>query len=89
MFEWEETKSWKNFRDRGFGFEAAVRIFAGPVVEAEDTRESYGERRIKAIGEHDGMIFVVVYTWRGRVRRIISARFASRKERNGYRAQIP
>jgi uncharacterized DUF497 family protein len=30
-------------------------------------------------------VFVVVYTWRGTSRRIISARRASRRERNVYR----
>ena len=48
-------------------------IFAGPVLEAEDTREDYGERRLRALGRDGDRYFMVVYTWRGRNRRIISA----------------
>jgi len=37
-----------------------------------------------AIGEVDEEVFVVVYTLREHVRRIISARLASRRERDAY-----
>jgi uncharacterized protein len=46
-----------------------------------DVRRSYGEVRIQAIGEAAGMAPVVVHTDRDDIRRIISARVASRKER--------
>ena len=36
------------------------------------------------IGEIEGEILFVVYTWRGASRRIISARLASRRERDAY-----
>jgi uncharacterized DUF497 family protein len=85
VFEWDEVKSRRNLRERGFDFAFAARIFAGDVLEQEDTRQNYGERRIIALGEVEGKIFVVVYTWRGAVRRIISARLAKRKERYVYR----
>ena len=51
----------------------------------EDDRVDYGERRIRAIGRAGDDILFVVYTWRGEVRRIISARLADRRERNAYR----
>jgi len=70
---------------RGFGFEFAVRIFEGGVLEHEDRRSDYGEQRILSVGEIEGQVFVVVYTWRGSQRHIISARRASRRERDGYR----
>ncbi|MGH7815472.1 MAG: BrnT family toxin [Candidatus Binataceae bacterium] len=50
----------------------------------EDRRRDYGEPRFAAIGEIDGEIMYVVYTWRGAIRRIISARHASRRERDAY-----
>lgn len=84
IFEWDQTKSDKNLAKRGFDFAYASRIFDGDVLEWEDTRRDYGERRVVAIGEVDEEIYVVVYTPRGRVRRIISARPASRRERNAY-----
>ena len=39
-----------------------------------------------ATGRVEGQLYTVVYTWRGKSRRIISAREASGKERNAYRA---
>ena len=81
-FEWDETKSDRNRSERGFGFEVAVLIFDGPVIEWCDIREEWGEARIVAIGSVDGHVLAVVYTDRGDIRRIISARRARKKEWN-------
>jgi uncharacterized DUF497 family protein len=85
VFEWDEAKSRKNLRERGFDFAFAARMFEQDVLEQEETRQDYGEQRIIALGEIEGEVFVIVYTWRGPYRRIISARRASRRERNAYR----
>ena len=67
--------------NEGFGFEYAARIFLAPTLERPDDRREYGEVRIQAIGRvGDDMLFVV-YTDRGDIRHIISARLANRKER--------
>ena len=84
MFEWDEAKSQANWRRRGFDFAYAIRIFEGLILEKDDERFDYGERRILAIGRVGTDTLVVVYTWRGELRRIISARLANRKERNAY-----
>ena len=84
QFEWDSAKSEKNLQDRGFGFEFAADIFSGPVQTAMDERRDYGEQRIIAVGEVAGNVLVVVYTDRNDVRRIISARFANRKEREEW-----
>jgi uncharacterized DUF497 family protein len=88
-FEWDEAKSLRNLRERGFDFEFATRIFDGPRIEEEDSRKNYGERRIATTGQIGDGIFVVVYTHRGERRRIISARLAKRKERDDYREAYP
>jgi hypothetical protein len=85
MFEWDEDKSEANLRNRGFDFAYAALVFDGPILEIDDERENYGERRIQVIGRVDDDVFFVVYTWRGDVRRIISARLANRRERDVYR----
>ncbi|MGO9603063.1 MAG: BrnT family toxin [Candidatus Binataceae bacterium] len=85
MFEWDEAKSRRNFVQRGFDFEFAAQIFDGDTLEYDDTRREYGERRVVSIGEIEGEVFVIVYTWRGEYRRIISARHADRRERDAYR----
>jgi uncharacterized DUF497 family protein len=83
VFEWDDDKSDRNLERRGFGF--AARVFEADRLEYEDRRRTYGERRYIAIGEVENLVLFVVYTWRGANRRIISARQASRRERNGYR----
>ncbi|MBY0509671.1 MAG: BrnT family toxin [Rhodospirillaceae bacterium] len=84
MFEWDEDKSEVTHRLRGFDFAYAALIFESDVLEFDDTRRLYGERRVCAIGQIDTNVLFVTYTWRGLVRRIISARLANRKERNVY-----
>jgi uncharacterized protein len=88
-FEWDERKSAGNLRERGFDFEFATRIFDGPCLEEEDLRTNYGERRFVATGVIEQAVLVVVYTWRERKRRIISARLAKKGERDGYRKAYP
>ncbi len=83
-FEWNEEKSADNARERNLPFTAAAAVFRGPVLEWEDTRQDYGERRFIAVGEVEGRCLTCVYTWRGRRRRIISLRVASRGERRDY-----
>ena len=84
-FEWHEEKSADNARERNLPFEAAAAIFRGPVLEWEDTRRDYRERRFIAVGEVEGRCLTCVYTWRDGRRRIISLRAASRGERRDYR----
>lgn len=93
LFSWDERKSAANLAERGFDFEFASLIFAGPTLEREDTRRDYGERRVIAIGAADGIAIVVVYTDRPTLsgmieRRVMSARRASRKERSAYEAAV-
>jgi uncharacterized protein len=85
VFEWDEAKSRRNFKEHGFDFAFAAQIFVGDLLEYEDVRGTYGERRFVSIGEIDSEIFAVVYTWRGETRRIIPARRAKRRERDAYR----
>jgi len=65
VFECDEAKSQGNLEKRGFDFEYAARIFkAGDRLEYEDRRRHYSERRMVAIGEIEGAVLFVVYTWR-------------------------
>lgn len=84
-FDWHDAKHEKNIRERGFGFDVAALIFEGRTLTQIDDREDYGEVRIKAIGEVDGVILVVIFTDRDDVRWIISARKANKKERLRWR----
>lgn len=85
-FEWDEDKRAANLQDHGVDFEDAALIFARPVIEADDTRVDYGEPRFRAMGQVDGEIFMVAYTWRGQNRRIISAWRLDDEGRKRYEA---
>ncbi len=87
-FEWDPDKEKRNIKKRRIDFTAASRIWGGPVVERIDDRRDYGETRIIAMGEVDGRLMVVVSTWRGTARRIISARKANRREKRRFEAEI-
>jgi hypothetical protein len=85
-FEWDQAKGDRNERERGLPFELAILLFDGPVIERVDARRGYGEIRVRAIGGVGESVLHCVYTQRGEVRRIISLRYANRKERDAYRA---
>lgn len=84
-FEWDETKSDACFHERGFDFAYVAHVFFDPNrLVREDTRHSYGEKRYQLLGSIDGRLFVVVYTPRRGVMRIISARKANQREVKHY-----
>jgi hypothetical protein len=72
-FEWDEEKRLSNLAERGVDFRDAALIFEGIVITKEDTRQDHGEQRFRALGQVDSEYYVVAYTWRGSVLRIISA----------------
>ncbi|HVV94146.1 MAG TPA: BrnT family toxin [Hyphomicrobiales bacterium] len=73
LFEWDEDKRLDNIAEHGVDFRLAALVFESPVLEAEDRRADYGERRYRALGRVDDEYFLVAFTWRGDRRRIISA----------------
>ena len=88
LFEWDERKRRRNLAKHGIDFVALNQMFEADLVEEVDARRDYGEVRIKAIGEANGVIVSVVYTWRGERRRLISARKARADERKEYQAKL-
>ena len=87
-FEWDEAKRLANLEKHGVDFRVAAFIFEGPVFEAPDGREDYGEARLKAIGQDGEDAYIVIYTCREERRRIISAWKAGRHERQQYKALL-
>ena len=86
VFDWDAAKSEWNRQERGFGFDIAILISEGDTMEWPDDRRDYGERRVRAIGVVNGVVLHIVFTGRGGVRRIISARVANKRERNQWHA---
>jgi uncharacterized DUF497 family protein len=88
-FEWDAAKSAGNIAKHRIDFNDAVRIFEGPVLKQIDNRRDYGEERVAVTEVVMGLELFVVYTVRGDNRRIISARRASRYERDAYYRAYP
>ena len=86
-FEWDENKRRGNIEKHGVDFVLAARIFLNPVLEAPDVEE-HREARVIAIGHRGENCLVVVYTWRGENRRIISAWKADKNDREAYYQSI-
>jgi uncharacterized DUF497 family protein len=89
QFEWNTQKNKTNILKHGIAFDDAMYIWEGWVLELPDPNDHGGEVRIRAFGIVDGRTLAVAYTWRGDVRRIISARKANKRERRAYHAALP
>jgi uncharacterized DUF497 family protein len=87
-FEWDEEKRLRNIVAHGVDFREAALVFRMPTLEAEDRRGRYGEVRIRALGHVDESYFLVVYTRRGEVRRIISAWRVGEDGKKRYQAAL-
>lgn len=87
-FEWDETKRRSNLAAHGIDLEDAIAIWEGPVLEVPSAQGRHGEDRVLAIGTCEGRVITVVFTWRARRRRLISARVARKNERENYQQAI-
>lgn len=87
-FEWDEAKSERNLRERGFNCAHATLVFEGPIVEWCDVRKDWGETRVMAVGLVKGQFLTVIYTDRNGIRRIISARPARKKEAEAWQSFV-
>ncbi len=83
-FTWDGDKSERCYEERGFDFDHAAKIFEGDSIEWEDRRHDYGEPRFLTVGQVDNQVLAVVWTPRDNMRRMISARPASRQEREKF-----
>jgi uncharacterized protein len=89
-FECNKTKARSNFQKHGVRFTEGCRIFEGHVLTVPSNQNSdSGETRYTTIGVLDAeTVAIVVWTMRFNHIRVISARKASRKEREKYYAHI-
>jgi hypothetical protein len=85
IFEWDEDKAQHNLDKHGIAFVGALAVFEDPQrIERLDLRWDYGEERVQVIGRSKGRVLFVVYTRRGDMIRLISARSANGNERKAY-----
>jgi hypothetical protein len=84
-FEWDAIKAKSNIRKHGVAFEFAAGVFEdGDRIERIDAESSEHEERWATTGLVEGVEIYVVYAVRGEAVRLISARRASRYEREAY-----
>ena len=87
---WDQAKSEANLRAHSLSFEAAVFVFDDPMSATREDPYPY-EQRWRTIGMVGSQVVMVVHTWPDfdtetgeEIVRIISARKATRHEREAY-----
>jgi len=86
---WDPGKARTNLRKHGVRFSDAEGVLFDPNALTVEDPTAEGEQRLVTIGTDPlGRILVVVYMYRGEDLRLISARRATRKERQQYEAGI-
>ena len=74
MFEWDENKNQINRQKHGVSFEQARKAFFDPMrLIVEDVSHSIEEQRYFCIGEVEGGIMTVRFTYRRNIIRIFGA----------------
>ena len=84
-FEWDAQKARTNARKHGVEFADAVAALEDETAITVPDDETAEEERFVTIGRDAfGRLLVVVYTWRSENIRVISARKATKRERESY-----
>ena len=76
----DRTKRDKTLKERGLDFRRAREVFSAIHLTRPDDRREYGEQRFITAGRLDDRMVVIVWTPRGRARRVISMRKANERE---------
>lgn len=84
FIECDAAKNAKNIRTRGIAFERFADMEFDTAISVEDTREDYGELRLRVLGFIDRRLHAAVVTPRGNKIRVISLRRANRREERAY-----
>lgn len=89
-FEWDEAKRLINVEKHGIDFCELTEFWEGDLINPAAVREAGDELRLLALGvsRGDDRIIAVVYTVRSGAIRLISARRASRYEREVFRSRF-
>ena len=85
-FDWDENKAEPNRRRHGVTFDEARSVAENPLSSrSEDETRSRAEERFKVVGWSSvGRLLMGVVSESGVVPRIISARRATKRERDAY-----
>lgn len=82
---WDPAKARANLARHGIAFEDAELVLSDPAGLTREDPDAEGEARFVAVGaDAFGRLVAVVYAHRGDDVRLISARPATRKEKEAY-----
>ena len=84
VFEWDDNKADINFKNHGIRFETAVKIFADDNKLIRYDEEHPQEERYNILGKIGNVLFVVCTFKQDNLVRIISARLATKSEKERY-----
>jgi uncharacterized DUF497 family protein len=89
-FEWDPRKAEANFRKHGVRFSESLPVFEDEyALTVVDDQSDPEEQRFVSVGMGaKGQVLVVVYSYRGKNIRIISARSAQLHERAQYAGEL-
>ena len=90
QFEWDPNKTAANLAKHGVSFDEAVTVFVDPLARIfDDEMHSGQERREIIIGHSEGQhLLIVCFVEVGQRVRLVSARRATRREREDYEEEI-
>jgi uncharacterized DUF497 family protein len=80
LITFDPAKCEKALSERGLDFQRANEVFEDLHLTRLDDRRDYSEQRFVSAGRLDGRIVIIVWTPRGRARRVISMRKANERE---------
>ena len=84
----DPAKRQRTLRERGLDMTRAREVFASLHLTRVDDRRDYGESRFVTVGWLDQRLVVLVWTPRGRSRRIISMRHCHEREAKKIGSQL-
>ena len=84
----DAAKRERTRRQRGLDFARAAEVFSRRTATIVDDRRDYGETRFISAGQLDGRLVVMVWTWRGAARHIISMRHCHAEEEEIWRRRM-
>ena len=88
MLEFDDAKREITLFTRGLDMARANEIFEASHMDQIDGRKNYGEVRVFSFGYLDNFPVVVVWTYRGINKRIISLRRANEREIKKYTGRM-
>ena len=87
-YEWDKNKAKTNQERHKIPFESVYKFCWDDAIIGADTRKDYKEIRYRALAPIEDRLYLLVYTMREEIVRVISLRKANKREFNYYATQI-